>query len=303
MIDFFNVNNNALNNQIFYTKGSTDFQTWSKPANVKFVNIFVLGAGGGGGAGSVNTSGSARRGGGGGGSAGYSLGFFAASQIPDELFLSVPTGGAGGIGGATVGSGGTGALAYVSVAPDSTAINILLSSGTAVAGGGVGGGNGGVGSTIWTGAILNNLGFATVYAGTAGANSAISAIGASITPAGIVCGGASGGNTSTTTPFQGGDITGSGFLNTITGGTGGASTTAGTAGSGGYTASLLDGNSKRQPIFFTGGAGGGASQGGQGGEGGAAAYGCGGGGGGAGVTALGGAGGRGGDGLIIITAW
>lgn len=303
MIDYFNVNNNALSNQIFYTKGSTDFQTWSKPANCKFVNIFVLGSGGGGGAGSVNTSGSARRGGGGGGSSGYSLGFFSASQLPDELFLSVPTGGAGGIGGATIGSGGAGSLAYVSVAPDSTAINILLSSGAVVAGGGVGGGNGGVGSTAWAGGIINSLGFATVYAGTAGANSAISVIGASITPAGIVCGGASGGNTSATTPFVGGDIIGSGFLNTITGGTAGASTTAGTAGSGGYTASLLDGSSKRNPVFYTGGAGGGASQGGQGGEGGAAAYGCGGGGGGAGVTALGGAGGRGGDGLIIITAW
>lgn len=303
MIDIFNTNNGAQNSQVFYAKGTTDFQIWNKPNGVKFVNIFCLGSGGGGGAGSVNTASSARRGGGGGGSSGYTLGFFAASQLPDTLYLEVPSGGAGGVGGATVGNGGTGALAYVSVYPDNTSINILMQSGAAAAAGGSGGGNGGTGSTAWTGGILNNLGFVTVTAGQAGGNTAISALATDITPASITCGGPSGGNTSTTNPFMGGSVIGSGFLNTITGGALGASTTAGGHGSGGYSASLLDNTSKRQPVFFTAGGGGGASQGGVGGNGGNSAFGCGGAGGGAGFTALGGAGGAGGDGLIIITAW
>lgn len=303
MVDFFNINNGAANNQVFYTKGGSDYQVWNKPNNCKFVNIFCLGAGAGGGAGAVNTATSARRGGGGGGSAGYSTGLFAASQLPDVLYLLVGQGGAGGIGGATVGNGGSGMTSFACVQPNSASINILLRSGTVVAGSGLGGGNGGAGETAWTGNIINQLGFATATAGTAGANSAISVIGASITPTTFVCGGASGGNTSTTTAFAGGGITGSGFLNTVPGGSPGAGATSGSAGSGGYGSSTLDNGTKTQPMFFTGGAGGGASVSGSGGAGGNGSYGCGGGGGGAGLTAQGGPGGRGGDGLVIITAW
>ena len=86
--DFFNLPDNAINTQVFYTKGSgTDFQIWTKPLNVKFVHILCIGSGGGGGGGQASSSGTARRGGAGGGSAGYSFGFFSASQIPDNLFL------------------------------------------------------------------------------------------------------------------------------------------------------------------------------------------------------------------------
>jgi hypothetical protein len=303
MIDFFNINNGSSNSQVFYTKGGSDYQIWNKPNNCKFINIFCLGAGAGGGGGAVGASTVARRGGGGGGSGGYSTGLFAASQLPDTLYLLVGQGGTGGLGGASVGSGGTGMTSFVCIQPNSASLNIVMRSGTVVAVAGTGGGNGGAGETVWAGNILNQLGFATATAGTAGANSAISVPGANVTPTAFVCGGASGGNTSTAASFIGGSITGSGFLNTVTGGALGAAAVAGGAGSGGYQASLLDNTTKSQPMFFTGGAGGGASVSGSGGPGGNGAYGCGGGGGGAGLTAQGGVGGRGGDGLIIITAW
>jgi len=303
MIDVFNTSNSAQNSQVFYAKGTTDFQVWNKPNGVKFVSIFCLGSGGGGGAGAANTASSARRGGGGGGSSGYTLGFFAASQIPDTLFLRVPSGGAGGIGGATVGTGGGGGTAYVSVAPNLSFINALLVSGNSPAGGGVGGGNGGAASPAFGGSVLSSLGFATAVAGQAGGNSGLSVAATDITPASITCGGPSGGNTTTAAPFMGGSVLGSGFLNTVTGGALGTGLSVGGHGSGGYSASLLDNTSKAQPMFFTAGGGGGASLANQGGNGGNSAFGCGGAGGGAGLTGLGGAGGFGGDGLVIITAW
>ena len=66
MIDFFNTTDNSINNQIFYTKGSSDWQIWKKPANCKMVMIFCMGSGGGGGAGQNGTVSTTRRGGGGG---------------------------------------------------------------------------------------------------------------------------------------------------------------------------------------------------------------------------------------------
>jgi hypothetical protein len=301
----FNLTDNALNNQIFRAKGLSDFQVWTKPTNAKFVSIFCLGSGGGGGSGMVGTATTARRGGGGGGSGAYSLGTFAASQIPDLLYLSVGLGGAGGLGLASAGNGFPGLLSYVSVRPNNTAINILMASGAVGAAGGTsgsGGGAGGVGSTVWAGNILNALGLATATAGTNGAAGAISVAAANVIPATIVCGGPSGGNTSTSVAFAGGDVTGSGFLNTVSGGALGSGATTGGNGSDGFMPNLGS-PSKSTPTFFTAGSGGGASVSGRGGDGGTGSYGCGGGGGGAGFTALAGFGGKGGDGLIIITAW
>lgn len=298
--DFFNVPDNAISNQVFYAKGATDFQIWSKPQNCKFVNIFCLGSGAGGGGGTAGTATTARKGGGGGGSGAYSLGFFSASQLPDTLFIQTAIGGEGGAGST---NGGSGALSYVSVQPNTTSINVLMQSGAVAATFGQGSGNGGTGSTAWTGNILNNLGLVTATAGVNGASGAISFPGADITITTIVSGGASGGNTSTAASFVGGSILGAGFINTISGGAAGSGATTGGWGSDGYIANLIGNSSNRQPMFFTGGAGGGASVSGRGGNGGAGAYGSGGGGGGAGFTALSGAGGRGGDGLIIITCF
>ena len=72
--DFFNLPDNAINTQVFYTKGSgTDFQVWTKPMNVKFVHILCIGSGGGGGSASmiaINKRIIAIAGGGGGGAGG-----------------------------------------------------------------------------------------------------------------------------------------------------------------------------------------------------------------------------------------
>jgi hypothetical protein len=62
---------------------------------------------------------------------------------------------------------------------------------------GAAGGVGGSGSTIWSGNILNALGLATATAGTAGGTGVIASAAANITPTTIVCGGPSGGNTTT----------------------------------------------------------------------------------------------------------
>ena len=95
----------------------------------------------------------------------------------------------------------------------------------------------------------------------------------------------------------GGNITGAGFIPTISGGAVGGFN--GTAGFNQFNPSSI--LSSSSPLFFTGGAGGGSNARGTGGDGGNGAFGCGGGGGGAGLT--GGRGGRGGDGLVIITCW
>ena len=302
--DFFNLPDNALNNQVFYAKGGTDFQIWSKPQNCKFVNIFCLGSGAGGGYGQTGAGGVSRRGGGGGGSAGYSLGFFSASQLPDTLFMLVPSGGVGGIVGATNGSAG--ALSYVSVEPNITAINLLLVSGAVAPTGGLAGasgGTGGTGGTVWGGGILNSLGLATANAGQNGITGQTTLPSTSLTIAGIVTGGCAGAGMNSSTTQTGGSITGSGFINTISGGAGSSTGVAGD-GSGGYISSIPSANaSARQPMIFTGGTGGGSSNTGTGGNGGDGAYGSGGGGGGAGVTNFAGNGGKGGDGLIIITCW
>ena len=92
MIDFFNIPDNSLNSQVFYTKGSTDWQIWEKPANCKMVMILCMGGGGGGGGGQNGSPATTRRGGGGGGSAGLSTGFYSSVQIPDTLFLQVGAG-------------------------------------------------------------------------------------------------------------------------------------------------------------------------------------------------------------------
>jgi len=303
--DFFNIPDNSLNNQVFFCKGGTDFQVWSKPQNCKFVNIFCLGSGAGGGGGQGGAGATSRRGGGGGGSAGYSLGYFSASQLPDSLFLLVPQGGTGGIGSTST-NGSSGALSYVSIQPNITAINLLLVSGNAVptaGNSGLNGGAGGTGGTVWTGGILNALGLATANAGQNGIAGLTTAIPTNLTITSIITGGGAGAGTNGATQQAGGNITGSGFINTISGGAGSSTGTAGD-GSGGYIGNLPTANaSARQPMFFTGGAGGGSSNTGTGGAGGNGAYGCGGAGGGAGVTSSGGNGGKGGDGLIIITSW
>lgn len=298
----FNLPINTSSCQVFTSKGLSDFQVWNKPPDAKFVQIFCLGGGSGGGGGQAGTATTARKGGGGGASAAYSSAFFSATQIPDTLFMSIGLGGAGGVGGAVPTNGGSGAISYVSVRPDITAANLLLSSGTGTPTGGQAGasGTGGTAGSIFTRSILTNLGMSTGIAGQAGTSGAISAAAANITINNIVTGAPCGGNTTTAAAFAGGDVTGLGPIPTIAGGALGAAAATGGKGSDGYESPITLRLGKREPMFFTAGAGGGASVSGQGGRGGNGSYGCGGGGGGAGFTGLAGAGGNGGDGLILI---
>ncbi len=158
MIDIFDIPNIASSNQIFYTKGSSDWQTWTKPANARFISILCIGGGGGGGAGQNGAGSTSRQGGGGGGASGVSYGFFNATQVPDILFVQPGPGGVGGTGGTSPTSGSAGSLSYVSVQPNTTSINVIVQSGAAAAGGGtVGttGGAAGIAGTVWTGNPLN----------------------------------------------------------------------------------------------------------------------------------------------------
>ena len=307
MIDYFNTLDNSLLGSAFYTKGTTDWQIWNKPANCKFISIFCLGAGGGGGGGGNGGSGTARRGGGGGGASTYAVGFFAASQLPDTLFIQVPPGGIGGTGAGTGGIGGAGAISYVSIRPNTTAINLVVASGSANAGGGFGSANSGTGGTAgstWTGSVLTELGLVASYIGQAGTNGLTTATPLDITIAGIITGGGAGAGTNGATPINGANISGgSSFINTITGGAGNAGSAASPGGSGYTTFNSSVMGSNRVPCFFVGGAGGGSSNLASGGTGGSGSFGSGGGGGGAGVTSLGGNGGNGGDGLVIITCF
>jgi len=304
MIDTFNFPNDSLSRQVYYANstGGVSWRIWNKPNNAKFVQFILLGGGGGAAGGVGGGSGTSRRGGAGGGSSSLTTGLFSASMLPDTLFVQVGFGGAGGAGGGIAGgAGGAGSLSYVGVLPDSghTSINMLLVSGANAAGGGASDGTAGTAGTVWGGGILDFFGIANVYAGQAGAIGQTTAVPANITIAGITTGGAAGAGPNGTTPQNGGNITGAGFINTVLGGQ-----SSGDTGSGGYMTSIPSSNlSSKQPMLFTGGAGGASSNLGPGGNGGAGTFGSGGGGGAGGFTLLGGAGGRGGDGIVIITCW
>lgn len=307
MIDFFHLSENSQHSQVFYTNGTSTWQVWQKPNSCKIVSIFCLGGGGGGGAAQSGASGTTRRGGGGGGSASYSIGMFAASQIPDTLFLRVAQGGAGGVGGSSSISGGAGTLSYVSIQPNTTTINVLLASGgsTAPGGGGSGpsGGAGGVGGTAWGRSAISYLGQVVTNTGQAGGTGQTNATPSIIIPGGLTSSGAGGAGTNLSVQFDGGAIAGAGFMPQLAGGINTGSIDD-RNGSGGYNTLITSLNgSSSTPLFFSGGSGGASANLSIGGDGGAGAFGCGGGGGGVGVTAGAGYGGRGGDGLVIINCY
>jgi hypothetical protein len=307
MNDTFNIPNNELKTQVFYTTaiGISQWQTWTKPANAKLIFFTVIGGGGGGAGGTVGILTGGRAGGGGGGGSSITRGLFPASILPDTLYIQVGVGGAGGAGmvsGGQNGAGGAGGLSYVSMSANTDFANIVLASGTAAATGGVGNStNGGTAGTAFlvTNSIIGRIGLFTSTAGQIGANGATGAIGANITPANLpITGGASGGGAGSSVSYSGGSINAFAFVPKLHGGA------SGSTGSDGYEIDLVYNNMTNSDIlFFTGGAGGGGLFNGGGGNGGHGGYGSGGGGGGAGfVTGFsGGTGGTGGDGVIIIT--
>lgn len=301
MINVFHINDGSLNNQVFYYTGDFTWQIWQKPPNCKFINFFLIGGGAGGGGGEVN-AGSTRNGGGGGGSAAIAYYTMPSFAIPDILYVLVASGGTGGASGG--GRGGQGTLSYISTQPDNTLnqYNVIMKSGSA---------NAGASTTATAGAsitasdiILTEIGFVSGYAGQTGGGVGVSSGAApNITPFGLPTTAGAGGSgvSSVGTLGTSGSILPILDFPRISGGTS-ASSTGATAGQNGFsTRSNFVGPNFKHPMFFTGGAGGGASHTGIGGNGGNGTFGCGGGGGGAGQT-IGGTGGRGGDGLVIITA-
>ena len=298
MLDVFNTPDGNILNEVFYTNGTTNsWQTWQKPKNCKYVNIFMLGGGGGGAGGAAGTG--TRNGGAGGGSSSISKCLFNVSTLPDILYIQVGPGGAGGGSGS---NGSAGSLSYVSILPDTTSINVVLRSGAAAAGGGATVGTAGTAGTIvlQSTCILSYLGYFQAIAGTAGASASGGVAGTNITTANIISGGASGGGATSTLSFSGGSITMPevGFVPKIHG-----ATSTSDNGSDGYSSRPSFNISLNSPIFFTGGAGGFGSALGVGSAGGYGTFGSGGGGGGAGSATNGGRGGNGGDGIVIITTW
>ena len=330
MIDFNNLADNAINNQVFYCNGvfanSTDWQTWEKPKNCKYVYITAIGSGGGGGGGRRSTS-NTSSGGGGGGSGAISSGFFQAVVLPDVLFIQVAQGGTAGTGQSVQVNGiagGFGKASIVSIRPANTVPFVVVQSGSLASSavGGAGGAlaavGGGAGEGVWglTGAFANTGQITSIQGQLGGAGAVSTTNGISITPTRITTAGAGGGGTSSSTAVSnGGNITATGIFPLVPGTTGNSSASSYTgpdAGSGYRTRDPGNSYTARDPLVCSGGAAGGglvvtvgtgyASNGGN------AAFGSGGGGGGGtnlstGDFARSGDGGRGGDGLVIITCF
>lgn len=294
----------------FYNTGSigittTSWVTWEKPKEIGAIVITCIGAGGGGRSGWCANS-NTRSGGGGGGSGGFTRVIIPTMVLPDVLYVSVGSGGAGGVSitgaASTTGMAGSdGTSSYVSIAPSTAAIYTAC---YANGGGGAnqlssGGNTGGTAAVVATQAncLMSGLGQFFALAGQDGAAGGLgggSLVTYPITGL-LLSGGSSGGGNQAgqvvTAPTQ------SSFrlIPTITGG---AAAVNGVAGS--------DGISIFQPLMSIGGGGGGGSTsttagGGTGARGGNGGLGSGGGGGGGAPSGTGsGAGGKGGDGLVLI---
>lgn len=304
MIDMFNTPvDNISGTKYFFFTGSGNWQSFEKPANAKFVYVFVIGGGSGGGGGRTVAANSSP-GGGGGASSGITVGIYHAFLLPNTIYVQV---GGGGLGGAANTAGSAGEISYVSLRPDTVSNNILLqSSAAAPAGGGgafstTGVGAGGTAATAWDySTVLNGeLGIITTSAGQNGTSgTGTGGTVNNITPINPVTGGAGGGAVSgAATTYNGGNILGTSYLPQIS---------AGVMNAADQTINGRSGvkyiETRKNPMFFLGGAGGGSAStvGRAGGNGGNGSYGSGGGGGAGTYNGTGGSGGKGGDGLIMI---
>jgi hypothetical protein len=291
MLDLNNIPSQQLQNYTLYATGN--WQTWNKPRNAKFIEIFCLGGGAGGGVATIGAF--SKNGGAGGGSGGIVRGLIPAFLLPDTIYILVGKGGAGAITSNT--AGGSGGISYISLQPSTSEQTLICKSSTAAATSGqVAGGAGGTISVVSLSAF-GNLGLFTAIAGVAGGlgGSNTGTAGASQAALGtnLTTGGAGGGGATNTAGVWavGGSITAASAILT-------------TQVSGGQTVGA-DGNSgygTLQPFCGTGGSGGAGRDGstGAGGNGGNGFYGCGGAGAGGSSTVVPRAG-NGGDGLVIIT--
>ena len=269
MLDVFNIPGQQDNVKIFYAAGTTDWQTWTKPRNCKFIWMMCIGAGNGGGGMSTSTIAGLS----GAGSGAVTKVLFPSNVLPDTLYIQPGVGGVGGVSGGT--NGGIGGRSYVSILPSTAAMNVACISGGAPA-------SYNVAETVATVTLagLLSLGTFTTTAGQAGFSSDVTPLISTIT-----C--ASPGNQTGNNP--GYSISSTVFSPTIPGGAiGGVNGSPGTW--------------SWKPLFGLGGSAGGGNNAGTGGKGGDGAYGCGGGSGGYGSVA-GGAGGNGGNGLVIIATF
>ena len=318
---FFKTNNPASCDVRLYTPNTAvttqGFQVWQKPMNVSVVAMWVVSGGGGGGGGFTRSGSISGSGAGGGASSNIAKLMIPAIFLPDNLYVSV---GSGGQGGAASGNGGAGINSYVLLNPTTAVLpNLVCYSGVnAPGGGGSGtGGAAGVGGTVPTVAVVqpfNNYGlqFATsvgLVGGTGGTDVTVSG-------SNITCWVQTGTTANMFSPGAGGagcvkaDLDGGSqtpaaaadfgcntfYYPQITGSCAAGGSTTGSVGITGGS-----GIKRMTPLFNCGGAGGGSSNAGTGGNGGAGGYGSGGGGGGAGTT--GGRGGNGGPGFVLIISW
>jgi hypothetical protein len=262
--------------------------SWTKPRGCTLVFILGVGAAGGGAGGLSDVAGNSRSGGGGGGGGASLKSVWPAAMFPDNIFLDIGIGGAGGLsnsagtdGGSTVIYAGPlrSAMLTLAAGAGAAAPNSTVSTG----------GAGGAFPTLTS--TLCAIGSITANSGVSGA-SGNTTIGSTFTlPFNqFSCGGGAGSGavSADTTPTK---ITGA-YGNLVPDLSNGAS------GSLMLPGGLFSETGSGLPLVVQPGAGGAgfnASAGGNGGDGG---NGCGGGGGGAGTT--GGAGGRGGDGFVLI---
>lgn len=287
MLDLSNIPSQQQQTYTLYATGN--WQTWTKPRNAKFIEIFCLGGGAGGSIQIVGTG--ARAGGLGGGAGGIVRGIIPAFLLPDTIYILVGKGGAGAVSSSNT-SGGSGGISYVGLQPSTSEQTLICKSSTSNPT------NSTIGATISTVALsaFGNLGLFTAIAGvggTTGGTSTPTQGGSQVAlSTSLVTGGGGGGGKTTAAFAAGGNINS-------------ASAVLTTQVNGGVT-NAQDGDSGYGtliPFCGTGGAGGAGRQGdsGLGGNGGNGFYGCGGGGAGASSSATGLRGGNGGDGLVIIT--
>lgn len=286
MLDLSHIPTQQQQTYILYATGN--WQTWNKPRNAKFIEIFCLGGGAGGAIQVIGTT--ARNGGAGGGAGGIVRGIIPAFLLPDTLYILVGKGGAGSTQNNT--AGGSGGISYIGLQPSTSEQTLICKSSTGTPS------NSTVGATISTVSLsaFGNLGLFTAIAGvgaSSGGTGSPTAGGSQVAlGTSLVTGGAGGGGKTSVSFSAGGNITS-------------ASAVLTTQVSGGSTNAQdgADGYGTLIPFCGTGGAGGAGRQGdsGAGGRGGNGFYGCGGGGVGGGTSVAGTKGGDGGDGLVIIT--
>ena len=298
MIDLFNIPNSQDNTSIFYANGSA-WQTWRKPRKCNYVFMMAIGGGAGGAGGLQNNAANMAVGGPAGA---ITRALFNSSNLPDILYIQVGLGGRGGIPN---NSGAAGNRSFISIAPNTTAQNVVMGSGTAGAvGGPAGAGASVLGETAFTSTVGNFITLSTFISTIGNPTPVYTSSIIDITPltSQITCPGAGGGGVSATIPsitvFNGSSINATSLSPRISGGTSFTGSTAATNGADGYTS--------WKPFFSTGGAGGGCSYSGTSGNGGKGGIGSGGGAGGVSFTNAGGvagSGGDGGDGLVIIVSF